>query len=253
MNRSHKKNLGFTLIEVVAVIGILAVITGMMLPLATKTIQAEKVVRVRAELADILEAIDNYYYDNASYPASLSNAAFLRPYLLPGLDYEAITDDLNPTPSQNYGYGISLDASSRELSAAVWSYGADGDDDSVTTGSPTTYTMSSGDIYVVSYSRIQARQRTRLRLDIIGAALCKNLWDPAYATPNTMTAVADWSATSTTRAALLLLHEFNKDGFGTGFMNTAQPGAGVAYDKPMIYSLGYDRTDDSGSDDDITF
>lgn len=238
---------GFTLIEVVAVIGIVAVLAGMMIPLANRTLEADKMTKVRAELQDIAEALDFYFYDRAAYPSTIDDSAFLRHYLQPGIDDEFISDDFSKSHGATYGYYVNTSANPDEVN--VWSVGPDMNDDSSGSGS----VMGGDDIYVTSYSAIPGRQKTRMRLDLIGAALCKYYWDPAYSTPNTMTAVANWSSTTTMRDALLLTAELGSDGFGNGFVNTAPPASGSAYNDATIYSKGYDGADDTGGDDDITF
>jgi general secretion pathway protein G len=51
---------GFTLIELIVAIGILAILTGMAIPLARVKIQREKEVELRRDLWEMRDAIDRY-------------------------------------------------------------------------------------------------------------------------------------------------------------------------------------------------
>lgn len=77
----HKKNNGFTLIEVIVVVSILSVITLAVITILNPVLQIQKArdTQRKADLSQIQKALESYYQDNGSYPQSTSS-----PYQIPG-------------------------------------------------------------------------------------------------------------------------------------------------------------------------
>ena len=76
---------GFTLVELIVVLGVLTVLVGMATPLASAVIDAGRRSEVEAELEAIGEALADHWYDRASFPVTLTDATFLGVYLQPGV------------------------------------------------------------------------------------------------------------------------------------------------------------------------
>lgn len=232
---------GFTLVETVVVIAIMAILAAMIMPLNNRIQIKTREAKVRAELAEIGVALENYYYDKADFPASLSHSSFLGPYLFPGIDSEAITDDFSP--GNNYTY---TDYRSMGLS----------DLDLYCVNQPSYFALkyvgvtSVGDaegLGILVDSIVPGRRRTRLKLDLIGAALAHFLFDAGTSQTLTGTWTSGTPVSGGDCWSMLMMDEFKQDGFGTSFKSTASTSA------PMIYSYGSDLVDDSGTEDDITF
>ena len=75
MTNSHSRG-GFTLIELVVVISILAILAGALIPRVTNRMAQSRDARRLADLRSIKNAVDQYYIDKGYYPAAQQNAAF---------------------------------------------------------------------------------------------------------------------------------------------------------------------------------
>lgn len=66
----QKKQRGFTLIEMIVVIGILAVLAGLLLTVVNPIAQFRKAndTRRKSDLAQLQRALEQYYQDHGSYP-----------------------------------------------------------------------------------------------------------------------------------------------------------------------------------------
>lgn len=230
------RNNGFSLLEAIIVIGVLAIITGMTMPLLTRATISEKIILAQSRLAAIQEALNDYFYDHAEYPNDgIRDTGFHGPYLFKGINMgDTYAEDIyDPfAPGSLFRESVNGTAPSN---TQVWSVGPDGVDDT-TPGSA----FSNDDFGIFSYSEIPGRRRTRIKMEIIGAALAKYNYDSG----GTHNMVGTWS---TEYDNLLLMTEFLNDGWGTEFLDTASTA------KPSLYSFGPNKADNSGGSDDVTF
>ncbi len=67
--KSRKK--GFTLVEVLVVIAILAIIGAGAVSVANNVVKKAKVNKTKAAIANIVSAVEEYYRETKTYPASL--------------------------------------------------------------------------------------------------------------------------------------------------------------------------------------
>ena len=67
---------GFTLVELIVVISILAVLAGVVVPKVQTHIKKARDARRLADVRAIQEAITNYYSDKGVYPAANKNSSF---------------------------------------------------------------------------------------------------------------------------------------------------------------------------------
>jgi general secretion pathway protein G len=73
MNRRSKRG-GFSLIEVLAVMAVIVVLTGLSLFVARSAAQRADIARTQMQLQKLMGALDEYRLQNGAYPASLSAA-----------------------------------------------------------------------------------------------------------------------------------------------------------------------------------
>ncbi len=67
---------GFTLIELIVVISILAILAGALIPRVTSHMAATRDARRLADVRGVQSAIEQYFVDKQRYPAAASNASF---------------------------------------------------------------------------------------------------------------------------------------------------------------------------------
>lgn len=232
--KNHK---GFTLLEVVVAIAILAILAGGMMPLFGKIEIGQKTVKVKNELKNIQIAADEYFYENESYPSALAD--LLQFYLNPGVldttssfsncDFDAITDDFNK--GADYDYCQSLFLLGYPIPKNVTSVGPNGtlevDYDELGCG---YFYAGADDIYVTLQPYVPGYRHTRAKLNIIGRAYAKYLYSTALATMTTT-----WTGAGGGREDLALGNEFIADGFGVTFLCPNS----TTY---TFYSTGADQT-----------
>lgn len=86
------RNDGFTLVEVVVVLAILAVIGGMAMPVLSSGVDSRRRDTVRTELGLIGSALDAYYEERGCFPRTLRSEDFLGRYLQAGFGGETVAD-----------------------------------------------------------------------------------------------------------------------------------------------------------------
>lgn len=114
---------GFTLIEVIVVLAVLGVLLGTAMPLASAVIEGDRRQEVRGELAAIGVALDTYYFEHASFPASLTANDFLGVHLQAGVGGTSTTDPF----AAGAGYRYTVNNATNV--ATVYSLGENGVDD----------------------------------------------------------------------------------------------------------------------------
>ena len=70
MTKFFSKMRGFTLIEMLAVIAIIALLAGMLLPALSKARIRARVAKAKAEMLNIRVSIEQYYADYSTYPTN---------------------------------------------------------------------------------------------------------------------------------------------------------------------------------------
>jgi len=73
VNKSNIKPYGFTLIELMVVMAIIATLLSVTMPRYFHNVDKSKEVALRADLKVMREAIDKYYGDNTQYPDTLDD------------------------------------------------------------------------------------------------------------------------------------------------------------------------------------
>ena len=210
-----KSDKGFTLLELIVVITVLAILVGTAIPLASAAQHADGRQEVTAELTEISEALDAYWFDNASFPSALNASGFLGTYLQSGPQQTNIYD---PFGKQLYRY--SVDTATNV--ATVYSVG----EDRVDSGA------GSEEFVVEVYASIPGLKKTWQRLRIIVEVLAEHIESGGSVS-------GDWTAL---RTLMGLGSSFETDGFGT----TLQ-WASATY---TLKSAGPDRV--FGTSDDVT-
>lgn len=201
-----RRSAGFTLIELVVVLFVIAMLAGTVAPLATATDLSERMRRVEDELEEISDALTRYYYEEASFPSALDASDFFGVYLETGVDGGKIRDEWG---TANYR----VQTSSNPDVWTIWSVGQNGVNDG-----------SSSETYVaVVAGSVAGNRRTRDRLRVIAGALADHIGSGGNLSGN-------WA---TDRNAMGLGTEYQLDGFGTAFAINAST--------RVVRSAGADR------------
>jgi general secretion pathway protein G len=70
MNQHNKRQTGFTLLELLVVLGIIAMLAGLVGPQVMKHMGESKVKAAKVQLEDLAQTLDMYKLDVGSYPTS---------------------------------------------------------------------------------------------------------------------------------------------------------------------------------------
>lgn len=214
--RGARDQHGFTLIEMIVVLGVLSVLVGMAVPLASAVVDSQRRDEVRAELSAIGAALEQHWFDRQAFPTTLQDATFYGVYLQPGVGGGAIRDGWGG--DVQYLYRVDTVAGT----ATVYSRGENGRDDG----------FANEQFAVVVHAAVPGLQKTRQRMRVIAEALANHLEAGGALT-------GTWS---TDRAAMGLGSEYDGDGFGTPFTLSATT--------KVLRSAGPDRV--MGNADDLT-
>lgn len=115
--RHGARRSGFTLIEMLIVIVVIAILIGVLLPSFRGTQDEASEQRARSELRTLATAIESYYIHNSnSLPASLTTLITASPRII-----SVVPDDPFRTGSNDYTYVTSANG----VYYAVYSYGRD--------------------------------------------------------------------------------------------------------------------------------
>lgn len=214
-SRSPRRS-GFSLLEVVVVIAIVGILAGTAAPLVNGAIDQQRRAGVQGELADLSEALQDYYYDHGAFPMSLDATDFLGVYLVPGVDGTAVVDGWGFAPTYAYVRTLSPDIAIVRSVGPDGAYDAGGDDD----------------IELSVPGSVPGSRRTRERMRVIVEVLASFLESGG-------TLTGDWTADRTNMGLGAPYHD---DGFGTPFRLDA-----ATY---VLQSAGPDRV--LGTADDLT-
>lgn len=91
----------FTLVELLVVISVIGVLTGILLPNFVSSRERARDAKRKQDLADIKSALRMYYNDNQSYPP-LGGLSAISPDYIQTLPIDPATED-------DYGYCVSVD------------------------------------------------------------------------------------------------------------------------------------------------
>jgi general secretion pathway protein G len=72
----HIKHRGFTLLELIVIIVIMGILSGIAYPLYTQYIDSSKIARAGVDIQNISAGISTYLVDHGQYPASLAAAGY---------------------------------------------------------------------------------------------------------------------------------------------------------------------------------
>jgi len=210
---------GFTLLELVVVLAVLGLLLGTAVPLAGAVIQADRRQEAQRELTEITAALESYYYQSGTFPASLVAADFLGVHLQSGVSNTAVIDPFGA--GQNYVYSFSV-ASPPPHRATVYSRGENGVDDGA----------SAEELVSSVFGANPGTKKTWARLRIIVEVLANHIEAGGPV-------AGSWPVV---RAAIGLGAAYDNDGFGHALIWTAAT--------RTLASGGPDRT--FGTADDIS-
>ncbi|MFM1871241.1 MAG: type secretion system major pseudopilin GspG [Planctomycetota bacterium] len=212
----NRASSGFTLVELVIVLGVLGILVGAAAPLAGAAIDAARRQEVNDELRDLGTALESHYFERGAFPALLDDASFLGVHLQPGVRNGAIVDPF----AAGSGYRYRLDAVAD--TASVYSIGDNRRDEN----------GGGDDLAVVVHGAAPGMRRTSQKLRIVVERLAMHLEAGGPVT-------GSWDSLVTT---LGLGAEYRHDGWGRAF----------AWDSATfsLRSSGPDRR--FGTADDIT-
>ena len=182
---------GFTLIEVIVVLAVMALLVGAAVPLTSSLIDRDRETEVTTELGSIAQALEDYYFDHGTFPATLSDVSFLNVYLQGGVNGTTVKDSWGGNVDYLYTRTSNPDV------ATVYSRGVNGIDDGA----------ASESLKVLVNGSLAGNRKTRDRMRVIVEALGNFIEGGGTLTGN-------WN---TDRTNMGLGAEYTNDGFGTAF------------------------------------
>jgi prepilin-type N-terminal cleavage/methylation domain-containing protein len=183
---------GFTLLEVIIVLGVLGIVLGTAVPLAGAVVQADRRQEAVGELAELGKALDAYWFDRAAFPGSLTANDFFGVHLQPGPRNTAVLDAF---ANQEYRYSVAGGV------ATVYSLGENGVDDGA----------NNEELVVRVHAAVPGTRRTWMRLRIAVELLAEHIESGG-------SVAGDWP---TVRASIGLGASYDADGWGTTLQWTA--------------------------------
>jgi prepilin-type N-terminal cleavage/methylation domain-containing protein len=182
---------GFTLLEVVIVLSVMATLAGTLVPLVSASKRAEAVDTARAELEAIGDALTRYYYETGAFPNRVNASGFYGAFVAPGVADGRLRDEWGARALYRLVVSRNPDV------ATAYSVGDNGRDDG-----------AAAEVFkVVVAGARPGGDRTRERMRVIAAVLT------AYVRGGG-TITGRWN---TDRAAMGLGTTYQRDGFGTAF------------------------------------
>lgn len=206
---------GFTLIELIVVLAVLGVLVAAAAPLAGAVVNADRRQEVQRELAELGAALDAYWFEHATFPATLTATDFLGVHLHPGIGNTAVLDPFGA--GQGYLYSTTTPGL-----AVVYSRGDNGRDNGV----------ANEEFVLRVDAAVPGTRKTWQRLRLIVEVLAEHIEAGG-------SVAGSWP---TVRAAAGLPASFDADGWGTTLQWTAAT--------HELLSAGPDRS--FGTSDDIT-
>jgi len=207
---------GFTLLELVVVLAVLGLLLGTAAPLAGAVIQADRRQEAQRELAEMTAALEAYYYQTGTFPATLVAAGFLGVHLHPGVRDTVVLDPFGA----GWHYVYSFTAVPNR--ATVYSRGENGVDNGALAEEHVSFV----------FGAVPGTKKTCARMRVIVEALAHHI-EAGGSVAGTWPVV---------RAAIGLGAAYDNDGFGTALQWTAAT--------HTLSSAGPDRY--LGNTDDIT-
>ena len=146
MKRTEGK--GFTLIELMIVIVVIAILIGVLLPNFRGTQDEAMTQRARAEMRTLATALESYYIHNSNaFPSALSSLTSATPRIISAVPVDpfrggsnsySYAKDTNGVYYVLWSYGIDRTVGITGISTAGALTGTQGDDLCVTNGTATT-------------------------------------------------------------------------------------------------------------------
>jgi len=176
---------------VIIVLAVVSILFATALPLAGAAIDSARRDEATRSLKTISTALENYYYDHASWPPAIDAAGFAGTYFSTGVGGRVVIDPFGA--GAQYVYAVD---SSANL-VKVYSRGENHTDDG----------YANEEFSIVVAGAVPGLQRTRERMRVIVAAMTIYLGGGGELT-------GTWA---TDRAAMGLGTDYATDGFGTPF------------------------------------